>query len=110
MMPQRARAIVPLEYKSCTKLQSSTTTPLMKIVEHPFLPKKLRNVHSGEKVVTAAMKLNSALSIFLDTYVLARAIRLNRMNQKNRNIACSMYWKGIKCLNLPFKYLECSNN
>ena len=75
MMLQIARAIVPLEYGSRTKLRSSTTTPLMKTVERPFLQKNSRNVHSGEKVLTAAVKLNSALSVFLDTYVRFGACR-----------------------------------
>ena len=35
----------------------------------PILTEKIsRNVYSGEKVLTAAVKLNSALSVFLDTY------------------------------------------
>ena len=69
MMLQRARAIVPLEYGSRTKLRSSTTTPLMKTAVHPFLRKNLTQHNSGEKVVMAAMKLTSALSVFLDMYV-----------------------------------------
>ena len=61
----------------------------MKTVERPFIREKITNVHSVEKVLTAAVKLNSALSSFLDAYTYickARAIRLNRMDQKNRNM------------------------
>ena len=69
MMLQRARAIVPLEYGSRTKLRSSTTTPLMKTVECLTKIFHATLVHSAENVLTAVMKLNSALSVFFDTYV-----------------------------------------
>ena len=81
MMLQRARAIVPLEYGSHMKLRSSTTTLLMKTVERPFFRKNFtqctqrRKGFNGcseaelcEKFLTAAVKLNSALSIFIDMY------------------------------------------
>ena len=50
MMLQRVRAIVPLEYGSRTKLRSSTTTLLMKIVERPpILMKEFHATYTAER-------------------------------------------------------------